>query len=233
MSQGVADIFARLGKRRQQTDKWLPPRIMIVPLGKHKREERPMANRQTKENREKMSINKVLLTGNLTMDPDYKQTQTGTQILSFSIAVNDRYLDKQTGQWTDRPNFFRCNVFGNRALALSRILTKGMKVAIEGRLHYDTWEEKETGRKRSNVDIIVDQVELMQRRNADDAGAQAQNGGYQQRPVQNDGYGNGGGYQQQAPQGGYQQRQSYQPPVQTAPVDDSGFSGDPDDDLPF
>lgn len=108
-----------------------------------------------------MSINHVSITGNLTRQPELRSTQGGTAVLSFGIAVNDRRKNA-SGQWEDVPNFFECVTFGNRATALSDILTKGMKVAVAGKLHYSSWEKD--GQKHSKVDIIANDVELMQNR---------------------------------------------------------------------
>ena len=109
-----------------------------------------------------MSVNQVAVTGNLTRSPELRATQSGTAVLSFGIAVNDRRKNQQTGQWEDVPNYFECVTFGNRATALSDILTKGMKVAIAGKLHYSSWEKD--GQKHSKVDIIANDVEIMQNR---------------------------------------------------------------------
>ena len=108
-----------------------------------------------------MSINHVSITGNLTRSPELRATQSGTPVLSFGIAVNDRRKNA-SGNWEDVPNFFECVTFGNRATALSGILTKGMKVAIAGKLHYSSWETD--GQKHSKVDIIANEIELMQNR---------------------------------------------------------------------
>lgn len=108
-----------------------------------------------------MSINSVTIVGNLTRDPELRSTQSGTAVLSFGIAVNDSRKNA-SGQWEDVPNFFECSTFGNRATALSDILTKGMKVAITGKLHYSSWEKD--GKKHSKVDIIAREIELMQNR---------------------------------------------------------------------
>lgn len=109
-----------------------------------------------------MSINQVSITGNLTRDPELRCTASGTAVLSFGIAVNDRRKNQQTGEWEDVPNFFECITFGNRAMALGDIITKGMKVAIAGKLHYSSWEKD--GQKHSKVDIIANEIELMQNR---------------------------------------------------------------------
>lgn len=98
-----------------------------------------------------MSINRVNISGNLTRDPELRATAGGTQVLSFGVAVNDRRRNAQTGEWEDYPNFVDCTMFGNRAEAVGRFLAKGMKVAIEGKL-------------RSKLEVIVDEIEVMVRR---------------------------------------------------------------------
>lgn len=139
-----------------------------------------------------MSINRVNITGNLTRDPELRSTAGGMAVLGFGVAVNDRRKNQQTGQWEDYPNFVDCTMFGNRAEALSRILRKGMKVAIEGKLRYSSWEDKNGGGRRSKIEIIPDEVELL-----------SQNPNVQQQP------------QQYAPQGyqpqAYAPQQAYQP----------------------
>lgn len=114
-----------------------------------------------------MSINKVFLCGNITRNPEIRKTANGSAVLGFSIAVNDRIKNQQTGQWEDRPNFFDCVMFGPRADSIVHYMAKGMKVSIEGKLRWNQWEKD--GVKRSKVDVVIDNIELMQRRsNADD-----------------------------------------------------------------
>lgn len=114
-----------------------------------------------------MSINKVFLCGNITRNPEIRKTANGSSVLGFSIAVNDRIKNQQTGQWEDRPNFFDCVMFGPRADSIVHYMSKGMKVAIEGRLRWNQWEKD--GAKRSRVDVVIDDIELMQRRSNADA----------------------------------------------------------------
>lgn len=109
-----------------------------------------------------MSINRVCISGNLTRDPELRQTAGGSQVLGVGVAVNDRRKNQQTGQWEDVPNFVDCVVFGNRAEALAAILHKGDKVAIDGRLRYSSWEAKD-GTRRSKLEVVAEEVELMQR----------------------------------------------------------------------
>ena len=107
-----------------------------------------------------MSINRVNISGNLTRDSELRSANNGTAILNFSVAVNDRRKNPQTGEWEDVPNYVDCVVFGTRATALNRMLKKGTKVAIEGKLRWSSWEAKEGG-KRSKLEVIVDELELM------------------------------------------------------------------------
>lgn len=128
-----------------------------------------------------MSINRVVVSGNLTRDPELRATPGGTQVLGFGVAVNDRRRNQQTGEWEDYPNFIDCTMFGNRAEALSRILRKGMKVAIEGRLRYSSWEDKNGGGRRSKVEIIPDEVVLMSQNPNGQQAQQYAPQGYQQQ----------------------------------------------------
>lgn len=128
-----------------------------------------------------MSINRVVVSGNLTRDPELRATPGGTQVLGFGVAVNDRRRNQQTGEWEDYPNFIDCTMFGNRAEALSRILHKGMKVAIEGKLRYSSWEDKNGGGRRSKVEIIPDEVVLMSQNPNGQQAPQYVPQGYQQQ----------------------------------------------------
>ena len=108
-----------------------------------------------------MSINRVNISGNLTRDPELRTTTGGTHVLSFGVAVNDRRRNQQTGEWEDVPNFIDCVMFGTRGEAVSRYLTKGSKVAIEGKLRYSSWERD--GQRRSKIEVIVDEIEFLSR----------------------------------------------------------------------
>lgn len=109
-----------------------------------------------------MSINKAIISGNLTRDPELRQTQGGTSVLSIGVAVNDRRKNQQTGEWEDYPSFIDCTIFGNRATGVAPHLEKGMKVAIEGKLSQSRWQA-EDGTNRSKIEIIVDEIEFMSR----------------------------------------------------------------------
>ena len=107
-----------------------------------------------------MSINHVNISGNLTRDPELRTTAGGTNILSFGVAVNDRRKNPQTGKWQDVPNFIDCIVFGQRAEALSRFISKGSKVSIDEKLHYSSWETKD-GQRRSKLEVVVEEIEFL------------------------------------------------------------------------
>lgn len=109
-----------------------------------------------------MSINRVIISGNLTRDAELRSTASGTNVLGFGVAVNDRRKNPQTGEWEDYPNFIDCTIFGPRAEKISAYLVKGTKVALEGKLRWSQWERD--GQKRSKIEIIVDEVEFMSAR---------------------------------------------------------------------
>lgn len=109
-----------------------------------------------------MSINRVIISGNLTRDPEVRRTADGMAIMSFGVAVNDRRKNSQTGEWEDYANFVDCTMFGNRAESLSNYLSKGTKVAIEGKLRWSQWERD--GQKRSKLEVIADELEFMSSR---------------------------------------------------------------------
>jgi single-strand DNA-binding protein len=114
-----------------------------------------------------VNINRVVLTGNLTRDPDARSTPGGLSICKLGIAVNTRRKNAD-GQWEEKPNFFRVTVFGRQAESCGQYLKKGRPVAIDGRLEWSQWEDT-NGQKRESVDIIADTVQFLGGR--DDAGA--------------------------------------------------------------
>lgn len=138
-----------------------------------------------------MSINRVVISGNLTRDPELRSSQSGTNILTFGMAVNDRRRNPQTGEWEDYANFVDCVLFGNRAEWLARDLHKGKKVFVEGKLRYSTWERD--GQRRSKLEVVADDID------------------YDRPPRQQGSYVSGGQQtQQQAP--------SYNAPTYNAPA---------------
>jgi len=116
-----------------------------------------------------MSINRVVLTGNLTRDAELKQTAGGMAIVKMRLAVNDRRKNASTGQWEDSPNYIDVTMFGSRGEAVSRFLSKGKQIAVEGKLRWHEWESA-AGEKRSGIEVVADDIELLGGR-GDGAGA--------------------------------------------------------------
>ncbi len=115
-------------------------------------------------------INRVTLVGRLTRDPELRHLPSGQPVLQLGIAVNGRQRD-ESGNWTDKPNFFDVKVFGNQAESLATHLSKGRRVGIDGRLDWSSWEAQD-GSKRSKVEVVAFQVQFLDSRG--DADSQPQ-----------------------------------------------------------
>lgn len=155
-----------------------------------------------------MAINKATITGNITRDPELRQTQGGTSVLTIGVAVNDRRKNQQTGEWEDYPNFIDCTIFGNRATGVAPHLEKGMKVAIEGKLNQSRWQADD-GTNRSKIEIIVDEIEFMSRQQGQTASKPVQQ--QPQQPMQQP-------MQQQAAQPQQFAHQAASQPMQQQPM---------------
>lgn len=155
------------------------------------------------------SLNRVLLIGNLTRNPEIRYTPSGSAVCEFGIAVNRRFV-QANGAEKDEACFIDIVVWGKQAESTSRYLQKGSSVFIEGRLVYDQWEEKETQKKRSRLRVNAERVQFLDRR--DDGRAP---GEYSDAPPQQGNYqgGNnyqsGNSYQQRGPARDYAPRQQY------------------------
>jgi single-strand DNA-binding protein len=101
------------------------------------------------------SFNKVILAGNLTRDPELRYTPKGTAIARLGLAVNRRWRT-ETGELKDETTFVDVDAFGKTAETIAQYLKKGRSVLIEGRLRYDTWEDKQTGQKRSKLSVVLE-----------------------------------------------------------------------------
>ncbi len=106
------------------------------------------------------NINRVIVTGNLTRDPELRSTPSGTSVCSLRIAVNSRRKDSESGQWVDKPNYFDVTVWGAQGENCANYLAKGRPVAVDGRLDWREWEAKD-GTKRQAVEIIADSVQFL------------------------------------------------------------------------
>ena len=107
-----------------------------------------------------MNINRVVLTGNLTRDPELRSTPGGTSVCSLRIASNTRRKDNASGEWVDKPNYFSVTVWGAQGENCARFLSRGRPVAIDGRLEWREWEAQD-GSKRQSTEIIADAVQFL------------------------------------------------------------------------
>jgi single-strand DNA-binding protein len=155
------------------------------------------------------NVNVVVVTGNLTRDPELRHLGSGTAVCKLRVAVNSRRKD-QSGNWVDKPNYFDVTVWGAQGENCANYLSKGRPVAVEGRLDWREWEDQ-GGNKRQSVEIIANTVQFLGSRDGSGGG----------------GNGNGGG-------GGFSPPQSDVPAdtgdFETAPA---GGGGGSEDDIPF
>ena len=114
------------------------------------------------------NINRVVLVGNLTRDPELRHTPSGTAVCKLRIAVNTRQKDGATGEWGDKPNYFDVTVWGNQGENCAQYLAKGRPVGIDGRLDWREWEQE--GVKRQAVEIIADNVQFLGSRDGGEGG---------------------------------------------------------------
>ena len=106
------------------------------------------------------NINRVVLTGNLTADPELRETPSGLKICKLRVACNTRRKDP-SGTWIDKPNYFDVTVFGAQGDNAAKYLSKGRPVAIDGRLEWREWPDKESGKNRQAIDIIADSIQFL------------------------------------------------------------------------
>jgi single-strand DNA-binding protein len=151
------------------------------------------------------NINTVVITGNLTRDPELRSLPSGTSVCKLRVAVNSRRKDGQSGEWVDKPNYFDVTVWGAQGENCANYLSKGRPVAVQGRLDWREWETQE-GQKRQAVEIIAESVQFL--------GSRGDNPG-----------GNGNGFQAQS------DVPADTSDFQEAGV--SGGGGGGDDDIPF
>jgi len=120
------------------------------------------------------NLNRVVITGNLTKDPELRSTPGGTPVCKLRVAVNSRRKDGATGEWVDKPNYFDVTVWGAQGENCATYLSKGRPVAVDGRLDWREWEAQDGSGKRQAVEIIADSVQFLGSR--DDARSGGGNG---------------------------------------------------------
>lgn len=116
-----------------------------------------------------MNVNVVVMTGNLTRDPELRSTAGGTAVCNMRIAVNSSRKDGTTGEWIEKPNYFNVTVWGSQGENCAKYLAKGRAVAIDGRLDWREWEAPDGGGKRQAVDIIANNVQFLTPLNSGDS----------------------------------------------------------------
>jgi single-strand DNA-binding protein len=151
------------------------------------------------------NINRVVITGNLTRDPELRSLPSGNSVCSLRVACNGRRRNPSTQEWEDQPNYFDVTVWGAQGDNCSRFLSKGRGVAIDGRLQWREWTDKE-GQKRQSVDIVADSVQFLGGR--DDAG-------------------NGNGFSSSA------RATESDVPIDTGDFERTPVGGSTDEDIPF
>ena len=156
------------------------------------------------------NLNKVLLMGNLTKDPELRYTPKGTAVGDLSMAVNRRVSDGN-GNWSDETTFVDITVWGNTAENAQKYLSKGRGVFVEGRLQLDTWEDKQSGQKRSKLKIVAETLQFLPDGKVGGGGGRPSGGGGNSSSSQGSSSG--------SPQGG-------------SAADPSDYDGE-EDDIPF
>jgi single-strand DNA-binding protein len=128
------------------------------------------------------NVNKVFLIGRLTRDPESRTFSTGGKVTHFGFAVTNRKRNPSTGQWEDEPMFIDVKVFnrgeqGRQADLAADSLRKGHQAFLEGRLVLETWEDKQSGQKRSKHVVVVDNFQFLERREDGAGGSRYQKQG--------------------------------------------------------
>ncbi len=106
------------------------------------------------------NINRVIITGNLTSDPELRSLPSGSSVCKLRVACNTRRKDGASGEWVDKPNYFDVTVWGAQGENCAKYLAKGRGVAIDGRLEWREWTTTE-GQKRQAVEIVADSVQFL------------------------------------------------------------------------
>jgi single-strand DNA-binding protein len=170
------------------------------------------------------SLNKVMLIGNCTRDPEIRYTPKGTALVDLGLAVNRRYTDPTSGERREETTFVDVTLWGRTAEIANEYLRKGRPVYIEGRLQLDSWDDKTTGQKRSKLKIVGEEMQLLGGRESGGSSGGAPSGEYDEAPRQS-----------RPPQGRPQQQQR---PPSGRPASAPKPPADPDldveaDDIPF
>lgn len=107
------------------------------------------------------NFNKVILAGNLTRDIELRHLPSNVPVGSFGLAVNEKWKDKQSGEWVERANFVDCEAFGKSAEILAQYASKGSPLLVEGKLRFEQWDDKQSGQKRSKLKVVVETFQFL------------------------------------------------------------------------
>lgn len=117
-----------------------------------------------------LNLNHVVLAGNLTRDPELRQIGADRVVANTAIAINRRWKDQATGEQREEATFVDIEAWGRTAELMGQYLKKGSPAYIEGRLKVDSWDDKESGQKRSRMKVVADSVQFLGTRPAGEAG---------------------------------------------------------------
>ena len=184
-------------------------------------------------------MNKVIIMGRLTRDPEFRQTTSGIPSCRFSVAVNRSYKNKQTGERVEETDFIDCDAWRQQAEFISRYFAKGSMILVDGQLRNNNWTDN-NGQKRTNAEVVADNVYFGESKR-DSEGSGSYNGnsyaggnnGYSNRSYNDNSYAPSNGYN--APNQGYNApNQGYAPAAPTAPAaSDFAMLEEDDSELPF
>ena len=124
------------------------------------------------------NLNKVMLIGNLTRDPELRYSQGGSPICKLGLATNRKWKN-QSGEWQEETCFVDIVVFGRQAETCNEYLAKGRSTFIEGRLNYSSWEDRETGKRRSKLEVVAERVQFLGGRGEGGGGGGYRSSGYE------------------------------------------------------
>lgn len=164
------------------------------------------------------NLNKVMLIGRLTRDPETRHISSGNSVVSFGMAVNRTYTNRASGEKVEETTFVDVEAWGRTGETIARFMQKGRQIFVEGRLKFDSWERD--GQRRSKLSVVCENFQFV------DSQSSGQGGGGGGGNYQRGGQQGGGGYQQQG--GGGQQQGGGAPVGAQTPQDDYQ-----DDDIPF
>ena len=170
-------------------------------------------------------LNKVLLIGNLTRDPELRVTPKGTAICQFGLAVNRQYKD-ESGATRDETAFIDIEAWGKQGELVSKYLQKGSPAFIEGRLRFDSWEDKQSGQKRSKLKVVLENVQFLSRGGGGGGASVASAGGGEAAAAPTAGAGAGAG-SEEAP------AEPVSPPARSGAQPAAGGQQKVEDDVPF